>query len=93
MAWQVGDLGDCFEDWALGKTHQERVRLLEGLLKFADQPLTELPGEQVPGRSPMVRCTVIDSTLQPVSVSIRVFVSIHVYESQGVLDVTELIDF
>lgn len=83
MAWQLRGFGDCFDDWAAGKSDQERIRLLLGLLELADRPLTELPGLRELGRSPMHRWAVVDST----------FVFLQVYESQGCFYVDDLQDF
>lgn len=86
MAWQVGDLGDCFDEWAAGKNDHERFRLLKGLIELADRPLDESPGSWIPDRSPMLRLAIIDSTFQQTLAFIRV------YESQGVFDVIDLQD-
>ena len=86
MPWRVGDLGDCYDDWAVGKSDEERIRLLAGLFELTDKPLTELPGAWLPGRSPMYRWAIVESTLEPALVLMRV------YESQGVFDVIGLED-
>ncbi len=87
MTWRMGDLGDCFDVWAVGKSDHDRFLLLEGLLELADRPLTELPGDQVPDRSSMLRFKRIDTSLESTLVLIRV------YEAQGVFDVIDLRDF
>lgn len=82
MAWRVREIGDCFDDWAAGKSDQERSRLLQGLLELANRPLTELPGIRALDQSPMHRWAVVDST----------FVFLRVYESQGCFYVDDLQD-
>lgn len=73
----------CFESWAGGKSNQERLKLLDGLIELADRPLTELPGLRRKGFSPMIRWTVIGATV----------VYIRVYEQSGCFDLDALHDF
>ncbi len=77
MPWQIdrAALDRVFDAWSAGKSHEDRIRLLSGLIDMADCPLTELPGFRFPERSPMWRFTRIGSA---------VFV-FFVAEPQGVL--------
>lgn len=68
-------LDRVFDAWSTGRSHEDRMRLLLGLLDTADCPLTELPGFRFPERSPMWRFTRVGSA---------VFVFL-VAEPQGVL--------
>lgn len=83
MPWRVADPHRYFDAWAEGKSEQERLVILNGLIELADRPLTELPGLRQPNRSPMSRWTIIGSTIA----------RIHVYESAGWFDLTDLRDF
>lgn len=82
MPWRVAQIDEPLDAWASGKSEQERLRLLSGLVDLADRPLTELPGIRVRGESPMRRWTIIGSTV--------VFIRVH--EPAGVFDVTDLLD-
>lgn len=82
MTWRVADPQGCFDEWASGKSDQDRERLLGGLSDLADRPVDELPGFRLTARSPMNRWTIISSTL----------VVIRVYEPAGVLDLVDLRD-
>lgn len=82
MTWRVADPLRCFDEWADGKSDQERERLLVGLADLADRPRDELPGFRLTARSPMNRWTIIGSTL----------VVIRTYETAGVLDLVDLRD-
>ncbi len=77
MPWQIdrAALDRVFDAWSASKSHEDRIRLLSGLIDMADCPLTELPGFRFPERSPMWRFTRIGSA---------VFV-FFVAEPQGVL--------
>ena len=68
-------LDRVLDAWSAGKSYEDRVHLLTGLLDMADCPLTELPGFRFPERSPMWRFARIGSA---------VFV-FFVAEPQGVL--------
>ena len=83
MSWRVMDPRGCVDIWAVGKSDQERLRLLEGIADLADRPLAELPGLRSVSQSPMSRWTIIGSTV----------VYIRVYESIGVFDLMGLQDF
>ena len=72
-----------FDSWAEEKSDEERLQLLEGLIELADRPTTELPGVRRRGFSPMVRWTVVGSTV----------VYIRVYERSGCFDLDGLRDF
>ena len=79
----MGDPFGCQLLWATDQTPSELAALDQGLAELADRPLTELPGIEVEGRSPMHRKAVIGST----------YVYFMVYESQGVFDLIDLGDF
>ena len=55
MPWQIDGaaLDRVFDAWSAGRSHEDRIYLLSGLLDVADCPLTELPGFRFPERSPM----------------------------------------
>ena len=65
MPWQIdrAALDRVFDAWSAGKSHEDRIRLLSGLIDMADCPLTELPGFRFPERSPMWRFTRIGSAV------------------------------
>ena len=77
MPWRIDGaaLDRVFDAWSAGRSHEDRIYLLSGLLDMADCPLTELPGFRFPERSPMWRFARIGSA---------VFV-FFVAEPQGVL--------
>lgn len=83
MPWRVMDPYGCVDTWAIGKSDEERLRLLDGIADLADRPLTELPGLRAVGQSPMSRWSIIGSTV----------VFVHVYEGIGVFDLMDLQDF
>ena len=83
MTWRVADPHGCFDMWADGKSHRQRLHLLDGIVELASCPLTELPSRRVLGRSPMNRWEAVGSTA----------VFIRVYESIGLFDLTDLQDF
>ena len=82
MPWRIADPTKCLDSWAEGKNHDERVRFLNGLAELADSPMTQLPGLRVLGWSPMERWTIIGPTI----------VVFHVYETAGIIDLTEIRD-
>ena len=55
MPWQIdrAALDRVLDAWSAGKSYEDRIRLLSGLIDMADCPLTELPGFRFPERSPM----------------------------------------
>ncbi|MCY4369761.1 MAG: hypothetical protein OXF41_10190 [bacterium] len=77
MPWQIDGaaLDRVFDAWSDGKSYEDRIYLLSGLIEMADCPLTELPGFRFPERSPMWRFARIGSA---------VFV-LFVAETHGVL--------
>lgn len=83
MTWRVADPNGCYDHWAEHRSPQERLRLLEGIAELADRPTTVLPGIRFPGRSPMSRWAVVESTT----------VVIHVYESVGCFDLVDIREF
>lgn len=83
MSWRVMDPRGCVDMWAIGKSGQDRLRLLNGIADLADRPLSQLPGLRAIGQSPMSRWAIIGSTV----------VFMRVYESSGVFDLMDLQDF
>lgn len=82
MAWKFRSLDSAFERWAADKDLQETLELLQRLAILIDHPMSELPGRPQPGRLPTRRWEDLG----------QAYVFFVVFEAQGVLSVTDLVN-
>ena len=82
MAWKLRSLDDPLEQWAAGKDQHSRIELLQRLTELIDSPMSEMPGWPQPSRPPNRRWEDLG----------QAYIFFTVFEAQGVLSVTGLID-